>query len=104
MLFHFFLKEINCFPPCVAVTKFHVLRGTSCKFIHLSQLYSLFCLRATKIKRVCYWYILSVQNFLCPHPEISLTDATFILQNCLIPGLCACCLSNVDIDVLGPAV
>lgn len=104
MFFHFFLKEINCFPPCVAVTKFHVLRGTSCKFIHLSQLYSLFCLTATKIKKYVTGIFYQFRVFSVLLPEISLPDATFILQNYLVPGFCACCSSNVDIDIFGPGV
>ena len=105
MFFHFFfLKEINCFPPCVAVTKFHVLRGTSCKCIHLSQLYSLFCLMATKIKKYVTGIFYQFRIFSVLLPEISLPDATFILQNYLVPGFCAYCISNVNIDIFGPGV
>lgn len=55
-------------------------------------------------KKICYWYILSVQNFLCPLPRISLPDAAFTPQNYLVPGLCACCISEVVTDVFGPGV
>ena len=37
-------------------------------------------------------------------PGVSLPDATFTPQNSLVPGLCACCISEVDIDIFGPGV
>lgn len=42
--------------------------------------------------------------FSAPLPGISLPDAAFTPQNYLVPGLCACCISEVDTDILGPGV
>lgn len=59
---------------------------------------------ATKIKKYVTGIFYQFGIFSVLLPEISLPDATFILQNYLVPGFCACCISNVDIDIFGPGV